>query len=58
MKNRSEVTGMTARPSATSAAIAHIRGPSPPTTTGGGPHSSGGGVKTGVMSVWVRYGPR
>ena len=58
VKNRSEVTGMTASPSATSAAIAHIFGPSPPTTTGGGPHSLGGGVNTGVISVWVRNGPR
>ena len=58
VKNCSEVTGMTANPSATSAAIAHIFGPSPPTTTRGGPHSLGGGVNTGVIRVWVRNGPR
>ena len=58
VKKRSEVTGMTASPSATSAAMAHIFGPSPPTTTDGGGQGPGGGENTGVMSVWVRNGPR
>ncbi len=57
MKNRSEVTGMTANASATRAATAHMRGPSPPTAIGGGPHSDGWGENIGVIRVWVRYRP-
>ena len=45
-------------PSATSAAISVMRGPSAPTSTGGLPYGFGPGSNVGVISVCVVNSPR
>ena len=55
---RSLLKGITRLPSATSAAISFIFGPSAPTRIFGIPKGLGPGAKAGVMSVCVVYSPR
>ena len=49
---------MTNSPSATSAAVRVMIGPSAPMSTAGGPKGLGPGLKFGGISVWVKCLPR
>ena len=57
-KCRLLLNGITRMPSATSAEISVIFGPSAPTRMGGGPNGLGPGSNAGVISVWVVNSPR